>query len=140
MFPVVNIVAEALGSVKVLVVLAGPVKAVNPLAVPPFAAGRIPLTPAVKDTLVQLLRLPLVGVPKTGATKVGVVERTTDPDPVEDVTPVPPFATGRVPVTPNVKLTFVQFDRLPLVGVPNAGVTSVGEVERTTDPVPVLLP
>ena len=33
--------------------------------------------------------------PRTGVTKVGLVERTTLPVPVEVVTPVPPLATGR---------------------------------------------
>ena len=44
---VVRIVAEASGSVKVLVEVVGPVKAVKPLLVPPLAAPRIPLTSAV---------------------------------------------------------------------------------------------
>ena len=54
---------------------------------------------------VQLLKLPDDGVPKTGVTKVGEVDKTTEPVPVEDVTPVPPLATGSaVPdqVTANV--------------------------------------
>jgi hypothetical protein len=52
---------------------------------------------------VQLAKFPDVGVPKSGVTKVGEVLKTTEPEPVEDVTPVPPFATGNVPVTPVVK-------------------------------------
>ena len=36
---------------------------------------------------------------KIGVVKVGVVLKTTEPVPVFDVTPVPPLATGRVPVT-----------------------------------------
>jgi len=47
--------------------------------------------------LVQFVRAPEVGVPSTGVTKVGEVERTRLPDPVEVVTPVPPLATARVP-------------------------------------------
>jgi hypothetical protein len=39
-----------------------------------------------------------VGVPKTGVTNVGLVESTLLPEPVLLVTPVPPDATGKVPV------------------------------------------
>jgi hypothetical protein len=38
------------------------------------------------------------GVPKAGVTRVGLVDKTTLPVPVEIVTPVPPLATGSVPV------------------------------------------
>jgi hypothetical protein len=48
---------------------------------------------------VQLERFPDDGVPSTGVTRVGLVERTTFPEPVDVVTPVPPLATGRVPLT-----------------------------------------
>jgi hypothetical protein len=37
--------------------------------------------------------------PKIGVTRVGLVDSTTATLPVDDVTPVPPLATGRVPVT-----------------------------------------
>ena len=69
---------------------------------------------------------------------VGLALRTTDPVPVEDVTPVPPLATGRVPVTPVVKGKPVALVRtLPAATVPNTGVTSVGDVAKTSAPVPV---
>ena len=45
---------------------------------------------------VQLVRLPEAGVPKAGATSVGLLDSTTEPVPVELVTPVPPEATDRV--------------------------------------------
>ena len=54
-----------------------------------------------------------------------------------DVWPVPPFATDRVPVTPVVRGSPVAFVRTKADGVPREGVTSVGEVARTTSPVPV---
>lgn len=38
-----------------------------------------------------------VAAPILGVTSVGEVERTTDPKPVDDVAPVPPLATARVP-------------------------------------------
>ncbi len=56
---------------------------------------------------VPVLKLPDAGVPRAGVTNVGLVERTTDPVPVEVVTPVPPLNTGRVPVTLVAKFTNV---------------------------------
>jgi hypothetical protein len=107
---------------------------------------------------VQLLRLPDAGVPSTGVVKVGDdkvadarvgdVANTTEPVPVAVVAPVPPLAMASVPVT-ELRLTFVQFDRLPDTGVPSAGLvskgaascadTSAGPEDNTTDPVPVLV-
>ena len=65
--------------------------------VPPLATGRIPVTPVVSGNPVALVSVTEVGVPRTGVTNVGDVERTFDPEPVEVVTPVPPFATASVP-------------------------------------------
>ena len=76
---------------------------------------------------------PAVTVP----VNVGDALSTTDPVPVEDVTPVPPLATGRVPVTPVVSGNPVAFVSVPLAGVPRVGVTNVGEVDSTILPVPV---
>ena len=50
---------------------------------------------------------------------------------------VPPLAIGRVPVTPVVNGRPVALVRMALAGVPRAGVTSVGLVDKTTLPVPV---
>jgi hypothetical protein len=72
----------------------------------------------------------------------GLAERTTDPEPVEDVTPVPPRATARVPdpafpmfsdVTPEPSPVRVVALTVAAVTVP----VNVGLAERTTDPVPV---
>ena len=46
--------------------------------------------------------------PRTGVTKVGLVERTTLPEPVEVVVPVPPLATGRA--VPESVIASVPFD------------------------------
>lgn len=113
-----------------------PVDEVTP--VPPFATGSVPVTPVVSGSPVRLVATPDDGVPKTGVTSVGDVERTTLPVPVDDVTPVPPFATGNVPVTPVVRGSPVRLVATPDAGVPRAGVTSVGDVARTTDPDPVV--
>jgi len=101
----------------------------------------LPVTPVVKGRPVQLAKFPEVGVPNSGVTSVGLVDRTLLPEPVEVVTPVPPLATAKVPVAFATGI-LVQFVRVPEVGVPSTGVTKVGEVERTTlpDPVEVVTP
>lgn len=72
-----------------------------------------------------------------GLAMVGEVARTLPPDPVtatpRDVeTPVPS------PVSPATGRP-VPFVSTTADGVPRAGLTSVGEFDRTTDPVPVVL-
>jgi len=52
----------------------------------------------VKGKPVPFVSVTDVGVPKTGVTNVGLVDRTLFPEPVLLVTPVPPEATGKVPV------------------------------------------
>ena len=54
------------------------------------------------------------------------------------VCPVPPLRIGNVPVTPVLSGKPVALVRMPDVGVPSAGVTSVGDVAKTSDPDPVL--
>ena len=66
--------------------------------VPPFAIGNVPVTPVAKGKPVAFVNVTDVGVPKTGVTNVGLVDSTTFPVPVLLVTPVPPEATGKVPV------------------------------------------
>ena len=85
----------------------------------------------------QLAKLPDAGVPKAGDTKVGLLDSTTLPEPVDVVTPVPPLATGKVPVVPPSIGSPVTLVITPLAGVPSAGVTSVGLVANTKAPVPV---
>ncbi len=86
----------------------------------------VPTTPAAGNP-VALVNVPLDGVPRAGVTRVGLVANTNEPDPVSSVTalarlaeegvphhvaipeptlviPVPPLATGRVPVTLAVRL------------------------------------
>ena len=52
----------------------------------------------------QFVSVPLDGVPSAGVTSAGDVERTTEPEPVDVVTPVPPLATGSVPETCDVSV------------------------------------
>ena len=56
----VRMVAEAFGRVKVLVDVVGPVKAVNPLFVPPRDGAKIPVQPTVMDAA---FRRAVVGLP-----------------------------------------------------------------------------
>jgi hypothetical protein len=130
--------------------------------VPPFATGSVPVTPVVKGSPVALVSVTEEGVPKAGVTNVGLVDNTLLPEPVEvvtpvpplatgnvpvtleakltnvvDVVPVPPFATGSVPVTPVVRGRPVAFVSVTEVGVPSVGVTSVGLVLSTVLPEPV---
>jgi hypothetical protein len=73
------------------------------IPVPPLATGKVPVTPVVRGRPVKFVATPEAGVPNAGVTKVGLFDRTTEPVPVDEVTPVPPFATGRVPVMSAVE-------------------------------------
>jgi hypothetical protein len=98
---------------------------------------------------VQFVRVPDVGVPNTGVTSVGDVANTKAPEPVSSVIAEARFALVGVaknvatpvpkPLTPVEIGNPVAFVSVTLVGVPNTGVTSVGDVEKTklVDVVPV---
>lgn len=62
--------------------------------VPPFATGRVPVTPVVRGKPVPFVSVTDCGVPKIGVTKVGLLDKTTATVPVLLVTPVPPEATA----------------------------------------------
>lgn len=129
-----------LGHVPLMVTFVPATKAGVDVPVPPFATGKRPVTPVVNGRPVKLVATPDVGVPKIGVTSVGEVDNTLLPEPVDVVTPVPPLATGSVPVTPVVKGKPVRLVATPEVGVPKMGVTNVGLVANaTTVPVPVVL-
>lgn len=114
--------------------------------------------------MLTLETVPLVAVANSGKRSVAVVVSlltvTLPPPPVELIVwlghdpvmvtfvpatkagvavPVPPLAIGKRPVTPVVKGKPVALVSVPEVGVPKMGVTSVGLVDRTTLPVPVVL-
>jgi hypothetical protein len=72
-----------------------------------------PDTPVDIGRPVQDVNVPEEGVPSAGVTNVGDVDKTTLPDPVEVVTPVPPLATGRVPDTCVVSPIFPQEGATP---------------------------
>ena len=66
---------------------------------PPVKLAFVVTLLAVKDVAVPVMFVPISadGVPRLGVTSVGLSLKTTEPVPVEDVTPVPPLTTGRVP-------------------------------------------
>lgn len=63
---------------------------------------------AFVPSAVQEERFPDEGVPRTGVTSDGLVARTTEPVPVEVVTPVPPLVTGSVPATAAVEARLIE--------------------------------
>ena len=85
----------------------------------------------------------------TGVVSVGDVANTRFPDPVSFVTAEAKLALDGVaknvatpaprPLTPVDIGNPVQLVRIPAVGVPKSGVTKVGDVARTTLPVPVVV-
>jgi hypothetical protein len=108
-----------------------------------------PDTPVEIGRPVAFVKVALVGVPRMGVTRVGLVANTKEPVPVSSViaeaklalegvakrvaTPVPK------PLTPVDIGRPVAFVKTAALGVPRAGVTSVGEFDNTTLVVPVLV-
>jgi hypothetical protein len=105
--------------------------------VPPRLTGRVPVTPVLSGRPVALVSVAKLGTPMLGVVSTGEVERTLLPEPVDDVTPVPPLATGRVPDTPVVSGRPVALVSVANDGTPMLGVVSTGEVDRTLLPEPV---
>jgi hypothetical protein len=105
-----------------------PPEFVAAIVIPPAEFVIVTLLPAVKVARVNPEPLPISSAPFAGVV----------------VKPVPPEATARVADKPAaVPVVFwfsvgnVQFAKLPDVGVPSMGVTSVGLVDRTLLPEPV---
>jgi hypothetical protein len=115
----------------------------------PVKLALVVTLPAVRPEAVPVMFVPTKadGVPSAGVTRVGLVANTKEPVPVSSVTAEIKLADDGVPkkvATPVPKpLTPVDIGRpvklvaTPEAGVPNAGVTSVGEFDNTTLPVPV---
>ena len=82
------------------------VVALPTLVTSPVRFALVVTLPAVKFAAVPEIFVPtnVDGVPKLGVTNVGDVDNTTLPEPVDVVTPVPPFVTDKVPVILNVTL------------------------------------
>ncbi len=67
-----------------------------------------PVVLDVEEVVPVILREVPEATPKTGVTKDGLVDKTTDPEPVLVVVPVPPFKTGRA--VPDKESEIVPFD------------------------------
>jgi hypothetical protein len=110
-------------------------EAPNAIAVPPIVIELF--TKPALGKPVAFVKVTLEGVPRAGVTKVGDVAKTNEPVPVssvtaasrlaelgvprkvatpvpKDVMPVPPLATGSVPLTPAVNETVFFSHRLVL--------------------------
>jgi hypothetical protein len=106
-----------------------------------------PLIPLETGKPVQLVRVPELGVPRAGVTSVGLLERTTLPDPVSSVTMEAKLALEGVaknvatpaarPLMPVLTGKPEQLVRMPTVGVPREGVIRLGELANTSAPEPV---
>lgn len=118
--------------------------------VPPFDVPSVPVTPELNGSPVQFVSVPLVGVPNSGVTRVGLVANTKAPLPVSPVTAEAKFALDGVPShvatpapSPDIPVLTgspVAFVNVTALGVPKFGVVSVGLVANTTvlpDPVVV---
>ena len=152
----------ALDAGNVIVVASVPAKVSELLAVKVLPSAIVSVALVAGAVRATLFTEVAVATPNTGVTNVGVFDNTTAVVPVEAVTPVPPLATGKVPVTFVVKFVNVvevvpvpplaigsvpvtpvvsgkpvKFVAVPEVGVPNIGVTKVGEVANTKEPEPV---
>jgi hypothetical protein len=96
---------------------------------------------------VRFVTVPLDGVPRAGVTKVGLVANTKAPVPVSSVTAERKLSDDGVaknvatpvprPLTPVLMGRPVALVKVALEGVPKAGVTNVGLVANTADPLPV---
>ena len=97
----------ALDAGNVIVVASVPARVRELLAVSVLPSAIVSVDPVAGAVSATLLIEVADATPKTGVTNVGLVDNTTAVVPVDDVTPVPPLATGNVPVTLVAKLTYV---------------------------------
>jgi len=135
---IANPATVALDDGNVIVVASVPAKVSELLAVKvlPSAIVRVALVAgAVRATLFTEVA---VATPNTGVTKVGLVDNTTATVPVDDVTPVPPLATGKVPVTFVVKfVNVVEVVPVPPFAMGSVPVMLVAAFTKVVEVVPV---
>src|SRR5882724_4522710 len=130
--------SNALDAIVVVPVYAG---------IPPDVPLARPVPPPATGKPVALVRTRAEGVPSAGVTSVGLVPKTSAPEPVSSVTAEARFAELGVarnvatpvpnPETPVEIGKPVAFVSVPDVGVPRTGVTNVGLVANTSAPLPV---
>ena len=87
---------------NVIVVLSVPARVIEWLAVSVLPSAIVNVALLAGAVIAIRLIDVAVATPSTGAAKVGPADRTTLPEPVEVVTPVPPRATDNVPVVPAI--------------------------------------
>jgi hypothetical protein len=122
-----------IGLIDITNVVPVPVWLAMPVALPTEVMGPVRLAfvvtlPAVSPEAVPVMLVPTNadGVPRSGVTRVGLMDNTTDPVPVLVFTPVPPLATFRIP------------DRVIAPLVADEGVSPVAPPENVvTTPPPV---
>lgn len=144
----VGLLAKTLAPVPVLSVSKAARLADDGVAKNVAAPVANPETPVEIGSPVQLVNVPDAGVPSAGVTRVGLVAKTSAPEPVSSVTAEAKFAELGVaknvatpvpsPDTPVEIGKPVQFVNVPEVGVPKIGETKVGVFANTLAPVPVL--
>ena len=155
--PAVVAKVPLVGSVTFVAPVVVSVRALAPdvASVEPLASVNVP----VVLLTVRPLREVAVAAPRTGVTSVGEVAKTAEPVPVSSVkaparlaelnepkeVALPTLVTAPVRFALVVTLPAVKPAAVPVMfvptradGVPSAGVTSVGEVDITTLPVPVM--
>jgi hypothetical protein len=92
--------------------------------VPPFAIARVPVTPVVKGRPVAFVNVAAEGVPKLGVVNVGLVARTTDPEPVVANSPtVPALSYKTRPLVPPVIVVVLMV--IALLPPPEAAIVIV---------------
>ena len=146
LLPVV-VKVPAVGNVTLVVAVVVKVKLCPPEVAKVELFARVSVAAVAGAVKATLLILVAVATPSTGVTRVGDVANTLTPVPVLSVSADARLADDGVPkkvATPVAKPDTpveigrpVQLVRVPEDGVPNAGVTSVGEVANTNAPVPV---
>ena len=95
-------------------------------------AAEVPLVVVIAVLAVMKLVSCVTAPLMVGVEIVGLVPSTFAPEPVEVVTPVPPLATGSVPVTPVVSGRPVALVNVPELGVPKAPPYTTGAPAEPT--------
>ena len=103
---IVNVPLFTVGTSEVSAIV--PVVAGIVMVVVPAAAAALNTVVPDVDPLKVAPAPPTVGVVNDGLVSDGLLLKTTEPEPVDEVTPVPPFATGRVPDTEVARPIFPQ--------------------------------
>jgi hypothetical protein len=107
----------------------------------------MPVTPVVRPRPVALVRVNEVGVSRLGLIREGLLDKTTEPDPVDVVAPVPPLITFTTPVIPLAGAAMLDCDAAvinPLPFTVNVGLILADPneptFEFTVDRVKVVFP